>query len=70
MTKNISLNLKEVLKFHEDGWLGPFNLIDEKQMKIIEKSKKGPKLALVEEVISIEQMNNEIYVSFIIKENY
>ena len=37
MTKNISLNLKKVLKFHEDGWLGPFNLIDEKQMKIIEK---------------------------------
>ena len=39
-------------------------------LDIIEKSKKGSKLALVEEVISIEQMNNEIYVSFIIKENY
>ena len=38
MTKNISLNLKKVLKFHEDGWLGPFNLIDEKQMKIIVKT--------------------------------
>ena len=36
-------------------------------LDIIEKSKKGPKLALVEEVISIEKMNNEIYVSFIIK---
>ena len=36
-------------------------------LDIIEKSKKGPKLALVEEVISIEQMNNENYTSFIIK---
>ena len=36
-------------------------------LDIIEKSKKGPKLALVEEVISIEKMNNEIYTSFIIK---
>ena len=38
-----------------------------KILNIIEKSKKGPKLALVEEVISIEQMNNKIYTSFIIK---
>ena len=38
-----------------------------KILDIIEKSKKGPKLALVEEVISIKQMNNEIYTSFIIK---
>ena len=36
-------------------------------LDIIEKSKKGPKFALVEEVISIEQMNNENYTSFIIK---
>ena len=38
-----------------------------KILVIIEKSKKGPKLSLVEKVISIEQMNNEIYTNFRIK---
>ena len=65
----INLNLKGYVK----------NLNDENEVEslvqgqlseildIIEKSKKGPKLALVEKVISIEKMNNEIYTSFIIK---
>jgi len=34
---------------------------------IIEKCKKGPKLALVEEIISKQIMKDEIYTSFTIK---
>ena len=65
----INLNLKGYVKNLNNG-----NEVESlvqghssKILDIIEKSKKGPKLALVEEVISIEQINNEIYVSFIIK---
>ena len=36
-------------------------------LHMIEKCNKGPKLALVEKVISSQIINNEIYTSFIIK---
>ena len=65
----INLNLKGYVKNLNNG-----NEVESlvqghssKIIDIIKKSKKGPKLALVEEVISTQIMNNEIYTNFIIK---
>ena len=65
----INLNLKGYVKNLNNG-----NEVESlvqghssKIIDIIKKSKKGPKPALVEEVISTQIMNNEIYTNFIIK---
>tara|TARA_B100001964_G_C13735055_1_gene380514 strand:- start:110 stop:394 length:285 start_codon:yes stop_codon:yes gene_type:complete len=65
----INLNLKGYVKNlnHENEVESLVQGQLSKIINIVEKSKKGPKLALVEKVISIEQINNKIYTSFIIK---